>query len=1141
MVNESDSAHEKRLQEVLVAFIEAAEAGHPVDRAALFARHPEFAAELNEFFAGRSNLERLAEPLRAHTPAAVADAPTTGLAEGAAAVPALGTRIHYFGDYELLAEIGRGGMGVVYKARQVSLKRIVALKMILTGQLADEADVRRFHAEAQAAAKLDHPGIVTVFEVGKHDGHHYFSMAFVEGESLARQLAAGLPPPRQAAELTKKVAEAVSYAHVEGVVHRDLKPANILIDKSGQPRLTDFGLAKRVGSGHSAVGSKEIPLPPADCPLPTDLTATGQVLGTPSYMPPEQASGQRGAVGPVSDVYSLGAVLYCLVTGRPPFQAATALDTLLQVLDHEPVSPRQLNSSVPRDLETICLKCLQKEPRKRYASARELAADLDRFLAGQPVHARRIGSVGRGWRWCRRKPALAAACALAVTAVVTTVVLSIIFAVHQSRAADRNQRLLAESYLDRGQTLCDQGDSARGLLWLGRSLEFAPARAADLQHLIRANLSAWAPPTPRLRKVMKHAESVGAVRFSNDGKILLTADYKGDGTATARLWDTATGNALGVPISYEWVKDVALSPDGTMIATGQGEDRMIDAKLWNAATGKLIRSIPLPEDHRWGTNWGTAGVVKFSPDGKTLFTRNGMLVDVATGKFAKRISRDRGDFECVVFSSDGKCLATAVRDYAKGGQNVAYVVDLATGKVLGPAVPCEGAVAINSDGKTLLAGGSDGTAQLWDVASGKTKGPSLRHRNDRRHYNITTVALSPDDKLILTAMNDGTSRLWDAASGTPIGLPLPHPDGVRDVAFSPDGKTFLTGSSDKTARVWDIPDRQAAEILLPHANAKIHDLAFSPDGKVLAVASGLIGAVKLVSGYGGTDVDQMGQVHFWDRPTGKLLGGLTMNEGPVFKMAFSPDSSTLATYSRFADPRRGGGGLVHLLDVQTRKTIGQPLECKENGVSDLAFGPDGKTLITTDQLHYRADGTSNEGKRAVRTWDLATRKIISETYEADWGFFSPDRKRKLIPGYDNTVVITGPGHEKRQIQHQAAVVSATFSADGVFLLTGSQDNTARLWHLATLKPIGPSIKHQKQVTAVAFSPDGKSIMTGSEDGIVRLAPMPPPIEGEPERIGLWVEALTGARLDGLQFLVLSADQWLERKQRVESMGGSPLP
>ncbi|MGO9110215.1 MAG: protein kinase domain-containing protein [Thermoguttaceae bacterium] len=294
-------------------------------------------------------------------------------------------RIRYLGDYELVEEIARGGMGVVYKARQISLNRIVAVKMILAGQLATKADRDRFHSEAQAAAFLDHPNIVPIFEVGEHEGQHYFSMGYVDGQSLAIRLAEGPLPPKEAAELVATVAEAVEYAHRQGVIHRDIKPSNILVDCNGRPRITDFGLAKRVDSG-------------------SDLTATGQVLGTPSYMAPEQAAGQIRAIGPATDVYALGALLYSALTGRPPFQAATALETMQQVLDREPVALRQINAAVPRDLETICLECLEKSPGKRYATAAALGEDLDRYLNDRPIQARPAGMIEKAFRWYRRRP-----------------------------------------------------------------------------------------------------------------------------------------------------------------------------------------------------------------------------------------------------------------------------------------------------------------------------------------------------------------------------------------------------------------------------------------------------------------------------------------------------------------------------------------------------------------------------------------------------------------------------------------------------------------------------------------------------------------------------------------------------------------
>lgn len=297
------------------------------------------------------------------------DSATEPYARKSPPVPPVGTSIRYFGDYEILEEVARGGMGVVYKARQVNLNRTVALKMILAGQLAGKDDVQRFYTEAEAAAQLDHPGIVPIFEIGEHQGQHYFSMAYIEGDSLAQKVAGGPLPPREAAEIVQKVCQAIAYAHGRGVVHRDLKPANVLIDPDSQPKVTDFGLAKRTE-------------------IESNLTGTGQILGTPSYMPPEQASGRMDEVGPRSDVYSIGGILYCLLTGRPPFQSSSPMDTLLQVLEKEPIAPRALDSKLPVDLNTICLKSLEKDPKQRYVSAAEMSDDLQRYLAGEPITAK---------------------------------------------------------------------------------------------------------------------------------------------------------------------------------------------------------------------------------------------------------------------------------------------------------------------------------------------------------------------------------------------------------------------------------------------------------------------------------------------------------------------------------------------------------------------------------------------------------------------------------------------------------------------------------------------------------------------------------------------------------------------------------
>jgi len=488
-----------------------------------------------------------------------------------------------FGDYELLEEIARGGMGIVYRARQTKLARIVALKMIRAGHLATEADVRRFYHEAEAAGRLDHPGIVPVFEVGEHGGQHYFSMGYVEGGSLAALVREGPLVARQAAELVQKVTAAVAYAHRQGVIHRDLKPANILLASSGlvsggvvsgessqaghhspltthQPKITDFGLAKQVRRD-------------------SGLTATGQVIGTPGYMPPEQAEGRSDAVGPAADIYSLGAILYCLLTGRPPFQAAGIMETLHQVLEREPVPARQLNPEVPRDLETICLKCLEKEPRKRYESAEALADDLGRFLAGEPIQARPVGRLERGARWLRRNPlpaTLLFALVVAVAAGLTAFFVKYADAREQAeiarqkaKLAEDNEREAKTEAAAKEKALQDVRDEA---VAKDKALRETQVHLANSTILLAQ--SAWkdnnailaralldrvpaGPDTLRrfewhyLRRQFEggifnlygHTAAVTSVTFSPDGTRLATASSDG----TARLWDARTmhGPATG--------------------------------------------------------------------------------------------------------------------------------------------------------------------------------------------------------------------------------------------------------------------------------------------------------------------------------------------------------------------------------------------------------------------------------------------------------------------------------------------------------------------------------------------------------------------------------------------------------------------
>lgn len=400
---------DQRFDDVVADYLDAVDAGDAPDEEALIEQHPDLADSLKKFFLDHRRMGGILEVDSAEGSAAEVtkrfspnsktraphDMPTLGYNEVSAEV--LGAE--QVGDYLLLNKIAQGGMGVVYKARQISLNRIVAVKMIRDAEFASREEIQRFQVEAEAAAQLQHPGIVPIYQIGNAEGQRYFSMAYVEGQSLAQMIRDAPMHPRKAAIYVSSVAKAVHYAHEQGIIHRDIKPANVLVDRNDQPMVTDFGLAKQIAGND-------------------ELTMSGQILGTASYMPPEQAGGKTDQITAKSDVYSLGAMLYALLTQRPPFTGQNPMDVLLDVLSKEPETPSSLNVALSRDLETICMKCLEKEPTKRYATAEDLAADLDRFLAGEPIVARRISKIERGIRWCKRKPFYAATIVLTILLAV---------------------------------------------------------------------------------------------------------------------------------------------------------------------------------------------------------------------------------------------------------------------------------------------------------------------------------------------------------------------------------------------------------------------------------------------------------------------------------------------------------------------------------------------------------------------------------------------------------------------------------------------------------------------------------------------------------------------------------------------------
>jgi WD40 repeat protein/tRNA A-37 threonylcarbamoyl transferase component Bud32 len=769
--------------------------------------------------------------------------------------------VRYFGDYELIEEIARGGMGVVYMGRQVTLNRVVALKMILAGELADEADVRRFQLEAEAAANLDHPGIVPIYEVGRHEGQHYFSMGFVEGESLAQNVAAGPLSARRAAELVRQVAEAVQYAHERGVIHRDLKPANILLDLEGRPRITDFGLAKTIQDDRG-------------------LTGTGQVMGTPSYMPPEQASGRIEDIGPASDIYALGAILYCLLTGRPPFSASSTMDTLLQVLEHDPVAPRRLNGAVPIDLETIALKCLQKHPGQRYDSARALGDDLDRYLNGVPIKARPVGRAERLWRWCRRNPAVAALVATSTFLLVALALASTVGyvrttralgeaergraataraldAVRRERAATREQ--LWKSLIQRGRAERLAGSRWGAITALGEA-----ARIRPTEDLRQEAIQALCAPGIRLRQTIQFGGVASAICFSSDSTLMAVAgmrltDPKDRGYRTLivvhRVADgrevdrTETGNN-----SSRWPVSFAFRPGSYTLAFADKRDDQAGLRLRDVERSKDLGFLPcgkLLVDYRFSPDgarvflqladraslvriedlreeWSRPSVlgVRFLSSGELLFQEGlqlrGWDVSKDLQTFAFDIPKGKSP-PPLLFESHPSGSVLAFVD-AKSKEQTVSLWDVRTGKELAQideAAPARHSLRRTAPGSLIAfpVRSRPGEILLYDLVHQATLGRLDGYISSRNSPNIEDrSSLSPDGRLLaahagnaegiaaLDVFNGDTINVWDVQTGQNVASVR---RGMVPV-WSPDGRSLLTiarGDSPGTVvNVWEVVD-----------------------------------------------------------------------------------------------------------------------------------------------------------------------------------------------------------------------------------------------------------------------------------------------------------------------------------------------
>jgi WD40 repeat protein len=1141
------SSHEERVDEAIAAYLEAVDAGRPPDRQEFLHQYADVATELGAFFENRDEFVRVAEPLGPAQPRpGVKETSAPTLAPGEMSDAQAGTRVRYFGDYELLEEIARGGMGVVWKARQVSLNRIVALKMILAGQLAGQVDLQRFQTEAEAAANLDHPHIVPIYEVGEHHGQHYFSMKLIDGGHLGQHMARFAQDQGAAARMLAQVARAVHYAHQHGILHRDLKPSNVLLDANGVPHVTDFGLAKRVASAEGA-----------------RLTQSGAILGTPSYMAPEQASGTKGLTTAV-DVYSLGATLYEMLTGTPPFQAPTPLDTVLQLLDKEPRRPRTVNAGIDRDLETICLKCLEKDPQRRYASAEAAAEDLERWLAGEPIQARPTGSFERLVKWARRRPALAALVGVSVAALLALFVTGLFF----------NTKLqVALGQVQEKQHVLDQvnADAEKDRQAAATANELAHKRLRQTEAMLfttQANLILPENPGQALllaiegakrwpgghagttmqaaldacreeRTLLGHQDEVISAVFSPDGQRVLTASHD----RTARIWDTASGKEIARLTGHQApVAAATYDNKGRRVLTVAGAPDHT-ARLWDAERGKEILRLQLsrdplsgeelqplklhptwPKEHALPADLVTAS---FSPDGRRIVTTDAAFTDFVarvwdsdTGKQIAVLKGHEGPVTSAAFNPGGQRIVTASRD------KTARIWDAGSGKELVVLKGHDSAVyaaMFSPDGRRLLTI-SDGATfdfnpggytvsvytenpdrpvpvRFWDAETGKelsrldwAQGENGPVRKDGSRWPaatgfLRTARFSPDGRWLLTggwrymSTNDfGAPRLWDAATGK---LVRTLTGGFLGGAFSADSGRLLT-TDGKFARLFEVAGGRELIVLKGH-QGNIYGAAFTRDGH------------KAVT------VSADGTARIWDLRTGDALPAPTRRWLSAFCVCFSPHGKRLLAIA---------SGKPRVFDVSSGKEL-QAFDYARSQVKDIyaenptyaCFSPDGRRVLTLANWMEK-----------VRIFDAATGKqlaLLRPKVPGELGFnsavISPDGKRLVTASGSGKATIwdTKTGNELLFLETDPhhLVLAAMFSADGrniysvrdpsipsaqrvIGLRDQKDDLVARIWDAATgnlrlsLAVSQPGLRGNH--TAVVFSANGRHVAGGCRDGTVRI-------------------------------------------------------